>query len=82
MAESRYNEQNPPPELVAEVRERLTAICSDWPRELFERVTARAAWLEFKYDRAMTDSYRALSVGGTDALEARSDRNEPRLSGR
>jgi hypothetical protein len=25
-------------------------------------VTARAAWIEFKYDRAMTDSFRTMSM--------------------
>lgn len=65
MAVSRYSEDNPPPEAVEEIRARLAAICADWPKELFERVTARAAWIEFKYDRAMTDSFKPLSLRAT-----------------
>jgi hypothetical protein len=62
MAVSRYSEESPPPELLQEIRERLAGVCADWPAALFERVTARAAWIEFKYDRALTDTYRTSSL--------------------
>ncbi len=62
MAAGRYSEDFPPPQLLEEIRERLQGVCADWPRSLFESVTARAAWIEFKYDRAMTDSFRAISM--------------------
>lgn len=62
MAAGRYSEDSPPPQLIQEIRERLEDVCSEWPRSLFEAVTARAAWIEFKYDRAMTDSFRAMSM--------------------
>ena len=69
MAASRYSEENPPPDLVEVVRKRLAAICAEWPPDLFARVTARAAWIEFKYDRAMTDSYRSMSVRASMGLD-------------
>lgn len=62
MGNPRYGPDNPPPELLAEVRRRLEGVCSEWPTELFERVTARAAWLEFKYDRAMTDGFAVVRL--------------------
>ena len=62
MAAGRYSEDFPPPQLLKEIRERLSVVCADWPRALFESVTARAAWIEFKYDRAMTDSFRTMSM--------------------
>jgi hypothetical protein len=57
MAKDRYGPDNPPPELLEDIRRRLSGVCSHWPPELFERVTVRAAWLEFKYDRSMTSSF-------------------------
>lgn len=65
MAVGRYSEECPPPQLLREIQERLAEVCADWPRPLFESVTARAAWIEFKYDRAMTDSFRTMSVGAS-----------------
>lgn len=72
MAASRYSADNPPPELVENIRNRLAAVCADWPAELFEQVTARAAWIEFKYDRAMTDSFAAARL-----REVREERSRP-----
>jgi hypothetical protein len=68
MAVSRYSEESPPPELVQEIRHRLAGVCSAWPQELFEKVTARAAWIEFKYDRALTDTFRASTIRATVGL--------------
>ena len=62
MVVSRYSEESPPPQLVQEIRERLAGVCADWPTPLFERVIARAAWIEFKYDRALTDTFRNSSL--------------------
>jgi hypothetical protein len=62
MPSSRYSQENPPPELLEEIRGRLAGICADWPPELFDAVTARAAWIEFKYDRAMTDSFASARL--------------------
>lgn len=62
MAISRYGPDNPPPELVDAVRERLAGVCAHWPAELFETVTLRAAWIEFKYDRAMTDGFAVVRL--------------------
>ena len=62
MATLRYDPDNPPPELLQAVRQRLAGVCSHWPAELFERVTLRAAWLEFKYDRAITDSFAVVRL--------------------
>jgi hypothetical protein len=59
MAKDRYGPENPPQELLDEVRRRLAGICSHWPAELFDQMTVRAAWLEFKYDRAMTETLGA-----------------------
>jgi hypothetical protein len=70
MAVSRYSEESPPPELLEQIRERLQSVCAEWPRSLFERVTARAAWIEFKYDRAMTDSFRAISLRASAAVRS------------
>ena len=58
----RYGPDNPPPELLQAVRERLAGVCADWPTELFETVTLRAAWIEFKYDRAMTDGFAVVRL--------------------
>ena len=58
----RYGPDNPPPDLLENVRQRLSAICSEWPAELFERMTVRAAWIEFKYDRAMTDGFAVVRL--------------------
>jgi hypothetical protein len=57
MATPRYGPENPPTELLDAVRQRLAGVCSEWPTELFDQVTIRAAWIEFKYDRAMTDGF-------------------------
>jgi hypothetical protein len=73
MAAGRYSEDFPPPQLLKEIRERLEGVCVDWPRSLFESVTARAAWIEFKYDRAMTDSFRTMSMRATHQLGRDSD---------
>ena len=62
MATSRYSAENPPPELVENIRSRLAGVCAHWPPELFDQVTARAAWIEFKYDRVMTDSFAAARL--------------------
>ena len=74
MAAGRYSEEYPPPHLVQEIRDRLESVCAHWPRALFESVTARAAWIEFKYDRAMTDSFRTMSMRA--AMRTTSDRDE------
>lgn len=52
-----HTPENPPQELLDSIRQRLAGVCSHWPAELFEKVTLRAAWIEFKYDRAMTDGF-------------------------
>lgn len=62
MTNSRYSPENPPPELLDDIRRRWADVCSHWPAELFAEVTARAAWIEFKYDRAMTDSFAAARL--------------------
>lgn len=58
MGTSRYSAENPPPAILEEIRKRLAPVCADWEPELFDTVTARAAWIEFKYDRALTDGFR------------------------
>ena len=80
MAAGRYSEQFPPPHLVKEIRERLESVCADWPRPLFESVTARAAWIEFKYDRAMTDSFRTMSLRASMRIGADRDADDPSAS--
>lgn len=62
MASHRYSAENPPQELVDEIRSRLAGICAGFPPDLFATMTARAAWIEFKYDLAMTDSFAAARV--------------------
>jgi hypothetical protein len=62
MPNPRYGPDNPPPDLLEDVRRRLAGVCSEWPAELFEQVTIRAAWLEFKYDRAMTDGFAVVRL--------------------
>jgi hypothetical protein len=62
MANTRYSPENPPPELLDDIRRRLAGVCSGWPPELFSEVTIRAAWLEFKYDRAMTEGFAAARL--------------------
>ena len=57
MTTDRYGPDNPPQELVEDIRRRLAGVCSHWPADEFERVTIRAAWIEFKYDRAMTEGF-------------------------
>jgi hypothetical protein len=59
---SRYSPDNPPEELLEGIRERLAGVCAEWPTELFESVTLRAAWIEFKYDRAITDSFAVTKL--------------------
>ena len=59
---SPHSPENPPQELLEDIRRRLAGVCAEWPRELFEEVTARAAWIEFKYDRAMTDGFTAARL--------------------
>jgi len=59
---SRHTPENPPQELVDAIRSRLAGVCAEWPQELFIQVTLRAAWLEFKYDRAMTDGFAAARL--------------------
>lgn len=76
MAAGRYSEESPPPQLLKKIRERLEGVCSEWPRSLFESVTARAAWIEFKYDRAMTDSFRAMSMRTALQVGRDSDRDD------
>jgi hypothetical protein len=76
MVGSRYSEENPPPQLLESVRERLAGVCADWPRPLFEQVTARAAWIEFKYDRAMTEGFRVRSLRATSYRLPDADREE------
>jgi hypothetical protein len=58
----RYSPENPPAALVEAVRERLAGVCAHWPSELFDSVTLRAAWIEFKYDRAITDSFAVVRL--------------------
>ena len=72
MANARYGPDNPPPELVDEIRRRLDGICAEWPSELFETVTLRAAWIEFKYDRAITDTFAIARL--REARETREGR--------
>jgi len=72
MPSNRYDAEFPPPQLVAEIRQRLGGVCMGWPPELFESMTARAAWIEFKYERAMVDGFRPLPF--------RDDRATPRRS--
>ena len=62
MPELRYGPDNPPQELLDDIRRRLSGVCAHWPAELFEEVTIRAAWIEFKYDRAMTDGFAAARL--------------------
>lgn len=62
MASHRYSAENPPQELIDEIRSRLAGVCAGWPPDVFARMTARAAWIEFKYDRAMTDSFAAARL--------------------
>jgi hypothetical protein len=62
MANSRYGSENPPEEMLDDIRRRLAGVCADWPPELFAEVTARAAWIEFKYDRAMTEGFAAARL--------------------
>ena len=62
MAQERYGPENPPQELLDDIRHRLSGVCSHWPAELFEQVTLRAAWLEFKYDRAMTEGFVTMRL--------------------
>jgi hypothetical protein len=72
-----YTEDNPPPELLDDIRRRWASVCADWPRPLFEQVTRRAAWLEFKYDRLMTDSFTTIGVRVTAfTLRDQPDREE------
>lgn len=81
MAAGRYSEDSPPPQLLKEIRERLTGVCAEWPRSLFESVTARAAWIEFKYDRAMTDSFRTMSMRAALQVDRDSDRDDRSAAG-
>jgi hypothetical protein len=76
MAGSRYSEVNPPPEMIEDIRRRLAGVCADWPSDLFESMTTRAAWIEFKYDRAMTNSFKSLSVRAamSERLGSRTER--------
>ena len=69
MANVRYGPDNPPQELLDDIRRRLAAICAEWPAELFAEVTIRAAWIEFKYDRAITDGFASARL-----REVREDR--------
>jgi hypothetical protein len=62
MANPRYGPDNPPPDLLDAVRQRLAGVCSEWPADLFEQVTLRAAWIEFKYDRAVTDGFAVVKL--------------------
>ena len=62
MPTPRYDPENPPAELLDDVRRRLAGVCAHWPVDLFERVTLRAAWIEFKYDRAMTDGFAVVRL--------------------
>jgi hypothetical protein len=63
MPTSRYSAEYPPPKMVAAIRARLAKVCSDWPPQLFEAMTARAAWIEFKYERALTEGFRERLEG-------------------
>ena len=58
----RYNADSPPPHLVSVIRKRLAKVCADWPVELFEAMTSRAAWIEFKYERALTEGFRSATL--------------------
>ena len=62
MPDSRYGPDNPPQALLDDIRCRLAGVCAHWPPELFAEVTVRAAWIEFKYDRAMTDGFAAARL--------------------
>jgi hypothetical protein len=62
MAQDRYGPENPPQELVEGGRQRLCGVCAHWPADLFEMVIVRAAWLEYKYDRAMTEGFAAARL--------------------
>lgn len=74
MASSRHSLENPPQELLDDIRRRLAGVCAEWPPELFAEVTARAAWIEFKYDRAMTDGFTAARL-----REVREEKEAARL---
>jgi hypothetical protein len=76
MAVNRYSEEFPPPQLVQEIRQRLAGVCAEWPAALFERVTARAAWIEFKYDRALTDAFRTNTVRASAGVSFRGGADE------
>lgn len=69
MSNHRYSADSPPPELLEDIRRRLAAVCADWPPELFAEVTIRAAWIEFKYDRAMTDGFAVARLKGLRGSE-------------
>lgn len=71
MASPPYGPENPPDELLDVVRRRLAPVCADWPPELFAAVTMRAAWIEFKYERAMTDGFIAARLRELDSTEHR-----------
>jgi hypothetical protein len=59
-----YSETNPPLDLLEAVQARLERVCTDWPRELFDEMTRRAAWIEYKYDqRDMTRTLRRRMDG-------------------
>jgi hypothetical protein len=79
MAVSRYSEEFPPPQLLKEIRERLAGVCADWPEALFDSVTARAAWIEFKYDRALTDTFRSSTLRASIGIRY-GEGSEPRDS--
>ena len=83
MAGSRYSEESPPPQLLQEIRERLAGVCAAWPPELFDSVTARAAWIEFKYDRQMTDNFRSITARASsrDRVGTGVDRGEAAARG-
>jgi hypothetical protein len=73
MPSHRYSPESPPPELLDDIRRRLASVCAEWPAELFAEVTIRAAWIEFKYDRAMTDGFavgRLRELRGSEEHQA------------
>jgi hypothetical protein len=71
MATDRFSPENPPQELLEDIRNRLAGVCSHWPAELFEAVTTRAAWLEYKYDRAMTEGFAGARLREPGVLRER-----------
>lgn len=70
-----YDPENPPQELLDDVRRRLAPVCSGWAPELFAAMTLRAAWLEYKYDRLMTAGFTVVRADAPREAEPRRARS-------